>query len=475
MNALTSRKMADMPMGKLIFNMSLPAIVSMLVQALYNVVDALFIANYTTPYLESIGKSGAPYAALTIAFPMQMFVIAFALGIGVGANAYISRMLGEKRHDEANKTAQHGIFLAFIFGLLFVVIGLTLSRPFVEMYTDDAVIANFGTDYLTIVVSISMFAFLEIALTKMLQATGNMRVPMFAQLIGAVTNIILDPILIFGIWIFPELGIKGAAIATVTGQAAALCFTASVFIFKKHDISISMRGFRLKRKYIAAIIRIGLPTTIINSLNSVSLIFVNLIINKYAYAITVLGTYFRAQSFVFMPVFGLMQGALPIMSYNFGKNDRVRFKKAYSLTLLVASGILTAGMIIFLGIPEHILALFNLEADAYKLGTLAFRIISLSFIPAAFGIVTITAYQALGKGFAALIMSLIRQLVFLVPAVALLSYLTGSNGIWFAQLIADLGAAAIFVPIAIKIYKKEFDKRNSLPNISDSSVSNPIS
>ncbi|NCA66505.1 MAG: MATE family efflux transporter [Clostridia bacterium] len=468
MSTLTSRKMADMPMGKLIMNMSLPAILSMLVQALYSIVDSLYIARYSTPLLDSLGMSSAPLDALTIAFPMQMLVIAFALGIGVGSNAFISRMLGEKKYDEANKTAQHGLFLALLFGLIFIAVGLLASRPFMELYTSDPIIIQYGTSYLSIVVCISMFSFLEITLAKMLQATGNMRVPMFAQLIGAITNIVLDPILIFGFWIFPEMGIKGAAIATVIGQGAAFTYVLCMFIFKKHDISISFKGFRIRRKYLSAIIRVGLPTTIINSLTSVSLTLVNLIIKQYAYAITVLGVYCRVQSFVFMPVFGLMQGALPIMSYNYGAGNRERFKKAYIITLLISGSILFAGMILFLSVPEYILMLFRLDAEGLALGVRAFRIISLSFVPAAFGITTIIAYQSLGKGFAALIMSLTRQLVFLVPTVALLLYLTGISGIWFSNLIADSLSALIFLPIAYAIFKKEFTKRekvlfNTLP------------
>ncbi len=459
MERLNSRKMSDMPMGKLIMNMSMPAILSMLVQALYNVVDSLYIARYSTPVLDSLGMSSAPLDAMVIAFPMQMLVIAFALGIGVGANAYISRMLGEKNYNEANTTAQHGIFLAALFGLVFVVIGLTLSKPFMRLYTDDQIVIDLGASYLMIVVSISMFSFLEITLAKMLQATGNMRVPMFAQLIGAITNIILDPLLIFGIWIFPELGIKGAAVATVTGQGAAFLYVLFMFLRRKQDISISMRGFRVRKKYIAAIVRIGLPTTIINSLTSVSLTLINLLIKQYMYAITVLGVYCRIQSFVFMPVFGLMQGALPIMSYNYGACSRERFKKAYKLTITVAGGILFTGMLLFLTIPEYILIPFRLDSAALELGVRAFRLMSLSFIPAAFGITTIIAFQALGKGIAALFMSLTRQLVFLVPAVALLSYLAGLNGVWFASLIADAASVLIFLPVALAVYKKEFDKR----------------
>lgn len=456
MNQLTSRKMADMPILKLIFNMSLPAIISMLVQALYNVVDSLFIARYSTPFLDQIGMSSAALDALTIAFPMQMLVIAVAVGIGVGANAYISRMLGKKLYKEANYAAQHALLLAITCGVLFVIIGLFLSKPFVNLYTSNSIIAEFGTEYLTIVVSISIFVFLEITLTKMLQATGNMKIPMISQLIGAITNMILDPLLIFGIWIFPELGIKGAAIATVTGQGAAFIYSLSMFIFKKHDISISLKGFRLQKQYILAIIKIGLPTTIMNAINSVAITIINLIIKQYMYAITILGVYFRVQSFVFMPVFGLMQGALPVMSYNYGANDRERFKKTYLFTIIIAGSIMLIGMLLFLTIPQYIVQLFNLEANAVDIGIKAFRILSLAFLPAAVGITTISAYQALGKGFNALAMSFTRQLIFLVPGLILLSYLIGINGIWYAYFIGELASILIFVPIAYSVYKKAF-------------------
>lgn len=454
--------MADMPVGKLMLNMSLPAIFSMFVQALYNIVDSLYIARYSTPYLDSMGMSSAPLDALAIAFPLQMLVIAFALGIGVGANAYISRMLGEKKFEEANKTAQHGVFLALIFSLVFVILGIFISKPFMSLYTNNAVITKLGTDYLYIVVSISVFSFLEITLSKMLQATGNMRIPMFSQLIGAITNIVLDPFLIFGIWIFPEMGVKGAAIATIIGQAAAFCYVLFIFIRKKHDISISMRNFKPKAKYFKAIIRIGLPTTIINSLNSVSLTLINLIVKKYQYAVTVLGVYLRVQSFIFMPVFGLMQGALPIMSYNLGAGNRIRFKKAYLVALLISCGILFVGLVMFLSMPELILSVFRLPSSAILIGKRAFRIVALAFVPAAFGITTSIAYQALGKGFISLLMSSIRQLILLVPSAAILSHFVGLHGAWFSYSIAEVVTVLIFVPLAYKIYIKEFAKKEQI-------------
>lgn len=441
-------KMREQPVGKLLLNMSLPAILSMLVQALYNVVDSIFVAKHS-------GNAGT--TALSAVFPMQMLVMSLALGIGVGTNVQIAKRLGEGKNDEASSVARTGVFMALCGALAAVVIGLTASRPFCAAYSQgNKDVENMASAYLTIVTAVSVGMFVEICLSKILQSTGNMKIPMISQLIGAVTNIILDPLLIFGIGFFPELGVRGAAIATVTGQIAAMIFVILIFVFKKHDVSLSPRHFSIKKENLAAICIVGLPTTVMNAVSGFTTLILNLFLNKISQnGMAILGVYFKLQSFVFMPVFGLMQGLMPILSYNYGYGDKKRFSRAYKLAQITSAAIMAVGLLLFQFAPRLLMKMFS-EGQMLEEGIFALRIISISFLPAAFGICMTTVMQSFGKGVTSLVMSLLRQVVLLIPLGALLAFTTGLNGFWFTYPIAEFCVFALFLPYTLVTIKKKF-------------------
>ena len=313
-DTLQSAKMRSMPMGRLLLNMSLPAIISMFIDALYTIVDSMFLSQYSQVAFEAVG----------ISFPMVMIKISLALGIGVGANVFISRKLGEGDREGADNVARTAVFLSIIGSLLFVALAFTVSVPFMKLFTEDAEMIDMGNEYLIYMLGLSVFSVVSIVAQKLLQATGNMKAPMVSQALGAIVNIILDPIFIFDeFWGMKclNMGVAGAAIATIIGQFVACAYIILVFIVKKQDVSINLAKMKLKWNTVWNIFRIGLPTFILNALGSFTTIILNSILKAYPNGIRVLTIYFSTQSFVFMPVFGLMQGTLPILSYNLGAND----------------------------------------------------------------------------------------------------------------------------------------------------------
>ena len=444
----TSNKLRHMPIGKLIIVMSVPAMFSMLIQSLYNIVDSIYVSKLGPTALN----------AVSLAFPMQMLIIAFALGIGIGTSSYISRKMGERKIEEANQVAKTGIILAVIMGLIFIIVGLTLSRPFLSLMSSDQEAIELGTQYLNVVMGLSIFVFIEITATKILQGVGNMIVPMLCQLVGAITNIILDPIFIFNL----ELGVKGAAIATVIGQFMAMLLAVGTFVFRKQEISISLRNFKFKKEYLFKILNVGLPVTIMNSVASITTTILNsLLTNSYVdpelgkAAVNVLGIYFKLQSFIFMPIFGINQGGIPILAYNYGANIKKRFTKALGLMICIAFVIMIIGFSLFQIMPLTLLSLFHPNENMIYIGKDALRIISLSFFPAAFSIIFGMSFQALGHGFKSLLMSLFRQLIILIPSAYIISKISLSN-IWYAYVIAEIMACIVFVPIAIHTINKAF-------------------
>lgn len=448
---LQSNKMRDMKISKLLFKMSLPAIFSMFVQALYNIVDTMYISQFSP-------DKGVE--ALSIVFPLQMISLAVFLGIGVGANAQIAKKLGAGKSEEASDTAKNGIFLAIIGGLLFLILGLIIPRPFISMFTEDPETIKMATIYLTIVMCSSLGFGLQITCEKILQSTGNMKVAMISQLIGAITNIVLDPICIFTF----NMGIMGAAVATVAGQVLGMIYVVVQFIIKKQDVSINIfshfkPSFTVEKK----IFRVGLPTMFMNSLNSITITLMNSIVGVYPDGIRLLGIYFKLQSFVFMPVFGLQQGALPILSYNFGYGNKSRFNECRKLASFSSMGIMFVGLLIFQFLPSMFLTMFNVSGDAFNLGITCLRIISISFIPAALNIVTTTSFQSVGSGFNGLMMSFLRQLIFLLPIAFLLSKAGNLSTTWWCYPISEVLTTLIFVPTSFKIINNKFLKRqNSL-------------
>ncbi len=423
-------KMGVMPVGKLLFTMSLPIMISMLVQALYNVVDSMFVARVSENAL----------TALSIAFPIQNLMIAVSVGLGVGLNAVVSRALGAKDTKGVNRAATNGIMLMFICGLLFMLGGATLVRPYFEMQTDIEEIVTSGIDYTSIVMMGSMGVFMQILFERLLQSTGRTMLTMFSQGIGAIINIIFDPIFIFGYFGFPKMGVAGAAYATILGQWVAALLGLILNIRKNPEVSISMKGFKPHGATIRLILSIGIPSVVMQSIGSVMTFLMNQILIAFSStAVAVFGVYFKLQSFVFMPVFGLTNGTVPIVAYNFGARKGDRMKKTIQYSVYAAIAIMICGALIFQAIPDKLLMLFDASDEMLRVGVPALRIISLSFPLAGFGIGAGAVFQALGFSVYSMIISLIRQLVVLIPCAYLIGMLTGDvTGVWWAFVVAEV-------------------------------------
>ena len=423
-------KMGVMPVGKLLFTMSLPIMISMLVQALYNVVDSMFVARVSENAL----------TALSIAFPIQNLMIAVSVGLGVGLNAVVSRALGAKDTKGVNRAATNGIMLMFICGLLFMLGGATLVRPYFEMQTDIEEIVTSGIDYTSIVMMGSMGVFMQILFERLLQSTGRTMLTMFSQGIGAIINIIFDPIFIFGYFGFPKMGVAGAAYATVLGQWVAALLGLILNIRMNPEVSINMKGFRPHGATIRLILSIGIPSVVMQSIGSVMTFLMNQILIAFSStAVAVFGVYFKLQSFVFMPVFGLTNGTVPIVAYNFGARKGERMKKTIQYSVYAAIAIMICGALIFQSIPDKLLMLFDASDEMLRVGVPALRIISLSFPLAGFGIGAGAVFQALGFSVYSMVISLIRQLVVLIPCAYLIGRLTGDvTGVWWAFVVAEV-------------------------------------
>ncbi len=445
MEQVKENKMGVMPVGKLIVSMSLPIMASMLVQALYNIVDSIFVARY----------SEAALTAVSLAFPAQNLMIAIGVGTGVGINALLSRYLGEKNFEKANDVAKNGVFLAMLSYVLFLVLGLTLARKFFAFQTDNQEVIENGASYLFVCFVFSFGVFGQIVFERLMQATGKTIYTMFTQGLGAVINIILDPILIFGVGIFPEMGVAGAAVATVVGQIMAMLFGIYLNHRKNHEIQLRVKGFKPSGTVIKRIYSIGLPSIVMNAVSSVMTFSLNTILYGFSVvAVNVLGIYFKLQRFIFMPVFGLNNGLVPIISYNYGAQKKERVIKAIKFALTLALSILFTGFLAFQFLPEMLLrVLFSASNELVAIGVPALRIISISFIPAAFCIITISVLQSLGKGFSSLIISLVRQLGLLIPVAYLLSLTGRLNAVWFAFPIAEVGSVICSVIIFVSVYK----------------------
>ena len=423
-------KMGVMPVGKLLFTMSLPIMISMLVQALYNVVDSMFVARVSENAL----------TALSIAFPIQNLMIAVSVGLGVGLNAVVSRALGAKDTKGVNRAATNGIMLMFICGLLFMLGGATLVRPYFEMQTDIEEIVTSGIDYTSIVMMGSMGVFMQILFERLLQSTGRTMLTMFSQGIGAIINIIFDPIFIFGYFGFPKMGVAGAAYATVLGQWIAALLGLILNIRMNPEVSINMKGFKPHGATIRLILSIGIPSVVMQSIGSVMTFLMNQILIAFSStAVAVFGVYFKLQSFVFMPVFGLTNGTVPIVAYNFGARKGDRMKKTIQYSVYAAIVIMICGALIFQSIPDKLLMLFDASDEMLRVGVPALRIISLSFPLAGFGLGAGAVFQALGFSVYSMIISLIRQLVVLIPCAYLIGMLTGDvTGVWWAFVVAEV-------------------------------------
>ncbi|MHC1723637.1 MAG: MATE family efflux transporter [Aminipila sp.] len=440
-------KMGTMPIGKLMLTMSWPAMFSMMIQALYNVIDSIFVAMISESSL----------TAVTLVFPIQMLLISVAVGTGVGVNSLIARRLGAKRFEEADLAASHGFRIAFINWAVFAILGLSFSKIYISAYSDSPYIIENGSAFLMITMCFSLFVFLQVNTEKVLQATGSMFLPMLCSLSGAIINIALDPFLIFGIGIFPEMGVVGAAVATTFGQFVSMCLGLTLLFKGKHQVTVKIKGFKFNSDTIKAIYNVGFPAMLMQSIGSVMLFCINGILAFSTTAVAVLGSYFRLQSFIFMPVFGLNQGAMPILAYNFGARNKDRLMKAYKVGIIIAMVIMAIGTILFITLPVQLLGLFSASDHMLEIGVPALRTICLCFIPAAFGILTSTIFQATGHGMLSMWQALIRQLIGIVPLAWVLIKIGGLSLVWWAWPMAEILGIIYSVIFVKKLYKNEIE------------------
>lgn len=424
---------------RLVMKMSLPMMLSMLVQALYNVVDSIFVARY----------SEAALTAVSLAFPLQNLIIAFATGTAVGVNSILARRLGEKRFEDANSAASTGLFLALMNYILFAFIGLFLARPFLSIFTNDEELLRLSCQYAMICLCFSLGCFVDITCERILQATGDSFHPMIIQGAGAITNIILDPIFIFTF----DTGVAGAAIATVIGQWVAM-FLAIYYVRKNQYVKIRVRQIRPRARIVKDVYAVGLPTIVMNSVSTVLTSILNSILITFSTtAVSVFGVYYKLQSFVFMPVFGLNNGLIPILAYNYGAKNKKRMMSALKLGLIFALIIMVLGTLIFHFFPALLLSFFNASGEMMEIGMVCLRIISLCFIPAAFSIIIVASFQATGFGIASMLVSILRQLVILCPCAYILGGIMGLNGVWLSFTVAEGFGLAFAVIFFLHVYR----------------------
>lgn len=434
--ALKENKMGVMHISRLLISMSIPMMLSMLVQALYNVVDSIFVSQ--------LGENAL--TAVSLAFPIQNLMIALGSGTGVGINALLSRSLGEKNKERVDKSASHGIFLILVSSILFALFGLFFVRYFFEAQTDIEEIINYGTDYLRICTIFSFGLFGQITFERLLQSTGKTFYSMIAQALGAVVNIILDPIMIFGYFGFPRMEVAGAALATVIGQLLATTLAIILNLTRNKEITFKFKGFRLDFEIIKQIYAVGIPTAIMIAIGSVMNFGLNKILMSFTSTATaVFGVYFRLQGFVFMPIFGMNNGVIPIISYNYGARNRKRITKAIRLSMTYALTIMLVGTAVFQIFPVQLLSMFNASAEMIAIGVPALRIVSICFVFAGFCIVSGSVFQALGSGVPSMIISTTRQLVVLLPAAYLLTRAGGLHAIWWAFPLAEIASVILTI------------------------------
>ncbi len=443
--SLPENKMGIQPVGRLLAGMAIPMMISMLVQAFYNVVDSIFVARISENAL----------TAVSLAFPLQNLMIAFGGGTAVGINALLSRSLGEKRQEMVDRCANTGIFLSIVTAILFAVIGALFSRPFFTLQTDVAEIVEYGVDYASICLIFSIGIFSQFCFERLLQSTGKTTLAMITQLIGAITNIILDPILIFGMLGFPKLGVAGAAIATVTGQLIAAIVAIIINIRVNREINLSFRMIRWDTEVAQRIYKVGFPSILMQSVGSVMNFFLNRILISFTTTATaVFGAYFKLQSFIFMPVFGLNSGMVPIIAYNYGARRPDRVKKTIKLSLFTALSVMACGFVVFEAVPGLLLGFFNASEQMLEIGIPALRIIAINFILAGFCIISISVFQAIGNPSHSFIVSVCRQLVVLIPSAWLLSKTGNLNLVWLAFPLSELVSVLMCAFFLVKTLKK---------------------
>ena len=443
-SAPQENKMGVMPVNRLLLTMSLPMMISMLVQALYNIVDSIFVAQIDEYALR----------AVSLAFPIQSLMIAFSAGTAVGINAFLSKTLGEKEYKKANTIAVNGIFLEVVSYLVFVLIGLFVSGPFYASQSEIAQVREYGVTYLTICCVASIGIFMQTTFERLLQSTGKTFFAMITQGVGAITNLILDPILIFGFFGLPRMGVAGAAIATVTGQIVAAILAIFFNLTRNKELTLSFRGFRPDGGLILRIYQVGIPSIIMQAIGSVMTYGMNLILEAFGTAQTVFGVYFKLQSFVFMPVFGLNNGMVPIVAYNYGAGNRERVIQTMKSSIAFAVGIMLVGLTVMELIPGQLIGFFNPTPELLEQGIPALRTICLSFCFAGYCIEVGSVFQALGNGIYSMCVSIARQLFVLLPVAYLFSLTGNVNMIWWAFPIAELASVGMSTFFLFRINKK---------------------
>lgn len=437
-------KMGVMPIDKLLISMSLPMMISMLVQALYNIVDSIFVSQINEYALR----------AVSLAFPIQSLMIAVAVGTAVGINAFLSKTLGEKDFEKANIIAKNGVFIELVSYVVFALIGIFVSGPFFASQTDIPEVREYGVTYLTICCVASIGIFMQTTYERLLQSTGKTFYTMITQGVGAIVNLILDPILIFGLFGLPRMGVAGAALATVIGQiiAAILAF---VFNMKyNHEIHVTFKKFKPNGHLILQIYAVGAPSIVVQAIGSVMTYGMNLILASFGAAQTVFGVYFKLQSFIFMPVFGLNNGMVPIIAYNYGAGHKDRVIKTLKSSIKYGVGIMLVGLIVMELFPAQLIGLFNATPELLVIGVPALRIICLSFLFAGFCIIVGSVFQALGNGIYSMVVSVARQLCVLLPVAYLFSLSGDVNLIWWSFPIAEIASVGMSAYFLMRINKK---------------------
>ena len=441
-------KMGTMPIPKLLFSMSLPLMLSMLVQALYNIVDSIFVSMINENAL----------TAVSLIFPVQNLMIALAAGTSVGVNALLSRNLGEQDFEGANKAAINGLFLSLLSYIAVAVLGGSLSHFFLSVQTNDPQIVTYGTTYMRIITVCSFGCFLQIMLERLLQSTGRTVCTMITQATGAIINIIMDPILIFGIGFFPKIGVAGAAIATVFGQIVAMVLALIMNLKVNKDIQLHFRSFRPCASTIGRIYEVGIPSIVMQSIGSVMTFGFNKILLMFTPTATaVFGVYFKLNSFIFMPIFGLNNGMVPIIAYNYGARNKKRIIQTIKLSVISAVSLMLIGLALFILIPDKLLGLFHASSEMLAIGVPALRIICLSFLFAGYCIIVGSVFQALGNGVYSLIVSLARQIFAILPSAYILARVFGLHAVWWSFPIAELVSVAMTTIFFRRIYREKLE------------------
>lgn len=444
--------MGTMPVNKLLITMSLPMVVSMVVQSLYNIVDSIFVAQINENAL----------TAVSLAFPVQILMIAVGAGTSLGTVALLSKRLGEKNYVEVNNAAKNGVFLSALSSVIFLLVGVFLSRLFFASQTEDREIVEMGVDYMTICCSGSLAMFGQMAFERLLQSTGKSIYSMVSQIVGALVNITLDPIFIFGWFGLPEMGTAGAALATVCGQFAAFMLALYLNVTRNKELHLRFQGFKPMLRIIGRIYSVGLPTIVMIAVGSVMIYGMNNILIVFSStAAAVLGVYFKLQSFILMPVFGINNGLIPIVAFNYGARNKERIIRAVKLSIRYAFCLMAIGIIMFQSIPATLLSMFNATPDMIEIGVPALRIVSTHFALAGFCIISMTVFQALGMGFLSLLCAMARQLIVLLPAAWLLAKLKVLDLVWLAFPIAEVACMLVCAFFLRYVYKNTISTLSS--------------